>query len=95
MRRERIEKHVKNGEGTHVSVHVPILKSDNDDNLKWPFIGTVRFELLNQLEDKNHHLMILSLNAQENNARASDEWGFSEFIHHSRLPHDRVKKHSI
>ena len=78
------------GEGTHVSVFVHILKGDNDDNLKWPFIGSVQLELLNQLEDKNHHLMILSLNAQENNARAGDEWGFSEFIHHSKLPRDRV-----
>ena len=78
------------GEGTHVSVHVPILKGDNDDNLKWPFIGTVKIELLNQLEDKNHHLMILSLD-EENNACADDDWGFSEFISHSTLPHDPVK----
>ena len=78
------------GEGTHVSVHVPILKGDNDDNLKWPFIGTVKIELLNQLEDKNHHLMILSLD-EENNACADDDWGFSEFISHSTLLHDPVK----
>ncbi len=31
------------------------MKGDNDDSLSWPFTGTVTIELLNQLEDKNHH----------------------------------------
>ena len=43
------------GEGTHVSVYVYFMKGDNDDSLTWPFTGTVTFELLNQLEDKNHY----------------------------------------
>ena len=43
------------GEGTHVSVFACLMKGDNDDSLSWPFTGTVSFELLNQLEDKNHH----------------------------------------
>ena len=63
------------GEGTHVSVFVSILKGDNDDNLKWPFIGTVEIELLNQLEDENHHLKILTLD-QEYNVRVGSAWGY-------------------
>ena len=43
------------GEGTHVSVFACLMKGDNDDSLTWPFTGSVTFELLNQLEDKNHH----------------------------------------
>ena len=43
------------GEGTHVSVYTYLMKGDNDDSLTWPFTRTVTFELLNQLEDKNHH----------------------------------------
>ena len=43
------------GTGTHVSVCACLMKGDNDDSLTWPFTGTVTFELLNQLEDKNHH----------------------------------------
>ena len=43
------------GEGTHVAVHAYLMKGDNDDSLSWPFPGTVTFELLNQLEDKNHY----------------------------------------
>ncbi len=48
-----------NGEGdtkgTHVSVFACLMKGDHDDTLTWPFTGSVTFELLNQLEDKNHH----------------------------------------
>ncbi len=43
------------GKGTHVSVFAYLMKGDNDDSLSWPFTGRVTFELLNQLEDDNHH----------------------------------------
>ena len=43
------------GEGTHVSVYAYLMRGENDDHLPWPFTGTVTFELLNQLEDDNHH----------------------------------------
>ena len=46
------------GKGTHVSVFAHLMKGDNDDYLTWPFTGTVTFELLDQLESKNHHKMI-------------------------------------
>ena len=44
-----------NGRGTHVSVEICLMKGDNDDYLAWPFVGTVTFELLNQLKDRGHH----------------------------------------
>ena len=74
------------GQGTHVSVFVYILKGDNDDNLKWPFIGTVKLELLNQLEDENHHLMTLTFNKEDNKCVGSS-WGYYRFIPHSELFH--------
>ena len=40
--------------GTHVSVYVCLMRGDNDDNLKWPFKGTIKVSLLNQLEDGQH-----------------------------------------
>ncbi len=46
---------VDTGKGTHVSVYAYLMKGDNDDSLSWPFTGRVTFELLNQLEDDNHH----------------------------------------
>ena len=42
-------------EHSYVSVFACLMKGDNDDSLTWPFTGTVTFELLNQLEDRNHH----------------------------------------
>ena len=80
---------VGDGEGTHVSVFVHILKGDNDDNLKWPFIGTVKIELLNQLEDNNHHLMTVPFN-QEEDAHVGSAWGYRWFTPHSKLTHDLV-----
>ena len=44
----------KEGKGTHVSVFVYLMRGDNDDNLKWPFKGTIKVSLLNQLEDGQH-----------------------------------------
>ena len=41
--------------GTHVSVYIYLMRGDNDDNLKWPFKGTIKVSLLNQLEVGQHH----------------------------------------
>ena len=43
------------GKGTHLSVGVHIMAGRNDDYLIWPFSGTFTVELLNQLENNNHH----------------------------------------
>ena len=75
--------------GTHVSVFVHILEGDNDDNLKWPFIGSAKIELLNQLEDENHHFMTVIFN-QEKDAHVGSNQGYPKFIRHSKLPHDPV-----
>lgn len=79
------------GEGTHVSVYVSILKGKYDGILKWPFIGRIHFTLLNQLEDKNHHTDTLDLTAADNACRG-DDWGIHQYIHHSALAHNLVKK---
>ena len=42
------------GEGTHVSVYANMMRGTFDDNLKWPFKGSVVLQLCNQLEDKRH-----------------------------------------
>ena len=42
------------GKGTHVSVFVYLMKGEFDDDLKWPFQGSVILQLCNQLEDKYH-----------------------------------------
>ena len=84
-----------NGEGdsggTHVSVHAPILTGKYDAKLKWPFVGKVTFTLLNQLEDKNHHTRVMTLNTAKNTIAGENPWGYQKFIPHSALAHDLVK----
>ena len=72
-----------------MSVFIYILKGDHDDNLKWPFIGIVKIELLNQLEDKNHHLKTVPFNKEDDTCVGS-AWGYRWFIPHSELTHDLV-----
>ena len=51
------------GEGTHVLVFTEILEGRYDDQLHWPFQGTVTYELLNQLTDDKHYSRIAIHNA--------------------------------
>ena len=46
---------LRSAKGTHVSVSAHLMRGDNDDNLKWPFKGTIKVSLLNQLDDAHHH----------------------------------------
>ena len=80
------------GKGTHVSVFAYLMKGDNDDYLTWPFTGTVTFELLNQLEDKNHHKETVTFPTDDvasqrvvDSERAPEGWGFPKFISHTDL----------
>ena len=81
----------KTGEGTHVSVYAHFMKGDNDDSLTWPFTGTVTFELLNQLEDKNHHEKTSAFTADNEASRrvVNEERGMgrgkTKFITHTDL----------
>ena len=80
------------GKGTHVSVFASILLGRYNAGLKWPFTGSIMFTLLNQLEDKNHTVMTVTLKAA-NNARIGGQpsWGFAEFIPHTDLAYNKEK----
>ena len=71
----------------HVSAFVKILKGEHDKSLKWPFIGTYIFELLNQLEDKNHRTKTLIITSTHKLSVGS-HWGYHTFIPHSELSHN-------
>jgi TNF receptor-associated factor 4 len=87
------------GEHTHLSVYTYIMKGENDDYLPWPFTGTVTVELLNQLEDKNHHSISLKFTSDHEivSQRVVDEersnlgLGWPQYISHSDLGHNRDK----
>ena len=80
------------GEGTHVSVFAQVVKGDYDDQLKWPFSRTVTFALLNQLEDEDHHIRTLKVIPESNMRAGSQGHGYRQFIPHSALSYDEVKK---
>ena len=82
------------GEGTHVSVFTYLMRGGNDDNLKWPFKGTIEVSLLNQLEDGQHYTRELWSPDEVSEdvsgrvtwrARAVSGWGYPQFIHQQDL----------
>ena len=78
------------GKGTHVSVYERILKGDYDEELNWPFIGTVKFELLNQLDDANHHHVSTNISKENKACIGGTSWGSTMFIPQSKLSRDPV-----
>ena len=84
--------------GTCVSVFASLMRGENDDHLPWPFTGTVTFELLNQLEDTNHHSRVATFPYSHkasqrvmDGERAPIGYGYSCYISHSSLGYDEVK----
>jgi len=72
------------GIGTHVSVFTKLLEGRYDNQLSWPFVGTVTYELLNQLDDDNHHNIVSTIVAS-NNMRIGSSIGPTKFQRHSLL----------
>ena len=79
------------GKGTHVSAFMCIVRGDYDNQLKWPFVGTVTLTLLNQLEDKNHYIQTFNITSELKKRPGSPGWGHPKFIPHSALSYDGVK----
>ena len=79
------------GRGTHLAVFAPIVRGVHDNTLKWPFIGRVHFTLLNQLEDRNHHVRTLNLDATRKAGVSNSTWGLSSFIPNTMLAHDPIR----
>ena len=81
--------------GTHVSVSIKLMRGDNDDNLKWPFKGTIKVSLLNQLEDGQHYTEQIwapesdipedTSGCVTGKERATKGWGHADFISHQVL----------
>ena len=49
-----VPKGVGDGEGTHVSVFIYMMRGPFDDYLKWPFRGSVTIQIVNQAGDHDH-----------------------------------------
>ncbi len=77
---------------SQLSMFVCLTGGEYDDNLVWPFNGTITIELLNQLEDRNHKMDELELRGTETSSAQrppqggrNTGYGWPEFIPHSRL----------
>ncbi len=55
---------VDEGTGTHISVFAYMASDGQFDALEFPFKGTVKIELLNQLENYNHHQKSINIEAE-------------------------------
>ena len=86
------------GRGTHVSVFIFLMQGDNDCHLVWPFKGTIKVSLLNQLEDGQHltkqlwspdtDIAEVYRNRVTLKERATEGWGQLRFLSHQDLDYD-------
>ena len=83
------------GSNTHVSVFANLMAGENDNNLKWPFRGSVTFSVLNQRG--NHHATYTStfsdgvpddICARVASGRVARGCGMDTLIAHSDLPYN-------
>ena len=75
------------GKGTHVSVITELLQGRYDNQLHWPLLGSVTYELLNQLTDDKHHSRVVTYNT-DHDMQVGSSRGFHKFLPHSSLSHD-------
>ena len=92
MRLEVFTNGNSSGKESHLSVFLHILHGPHDDQLDWPLKGTFIIELLNQLEDKNHHRETLNYpDDKEYNKPGGVGWGYPTFIEQSELDFNSSK----
>ena len=76
------------GNCSHISVFIKILAGCYDNQLHWPFLGTVTYELLNKLEDNNHHSKVSTFVASDDKRVGSSCYGYLKFLPQSSLDHN-------
>ena len=83
--------------GTHVAVFTYLMCGENDDDLSWPYTGTVTIELLNQLGNRNHYSLstrFVSDHGQRvvnhNFSAPGHGYGHRKYILHSSLDYDPI-----
>ena len=82
------------GKGTHLSESACLMQGPCDDVLLWPFQGTITIQLLNQLEERNHHTRTIdftattdptAINRVTSGERAGIGCGIQTFLPHTQL----------
>lgn len=89
-----------NGKDTHISVHVYLMKGENDAMLQWPFSGDITIQLLNWREDRGHVEKTVHFNDNTSlqtrsmvirGERASNGRGYDKFISLTDLSYNSLK----
>ena len=87
------------GEGTHLSVFLFLMKGPYDDELTWPLRGKFEIKLLNQISDNEHHSMTSKYddnipdeftNRVTEGDRNRDGWGWTKYITNGNLNRQHV-----
>ena len=82
----RVDANDGDGAGTHVSVHVCLMRGEHDDQLKWPFQGVIVIQLLNQKKDQEHIVEIINfITARVTSSGKGIALGFTQCISHARV----------
>ena len=86
-----------NGQDTHTSIFVCLMRGEYDFYLQWPFCGEVTVEILNQLDDYNHYSKVVTFpenmphtcgSRVTESERSKTGFGFDTFVSHHRLDFD-------
>ena len=84
-------------------IYCNLMRGENDNSLKWPYRGTIRITILNQLEDSDHFIRIIHLGDSVDHAnivkkpdlneiRNDDCLGYREFISLSGIEQSTAHK---
>lgn len=83
---------VSKAKGAYVSIYAHLMRGEYDDNLPWPLVGTVTFELLNQLGNHSHRKQTCNFPPDDkDNHRVTDKdiantgYGCPKFVSHAKL----------
>ena len=85
---------VKANVNGYVSVYAHVMKGPNDDILIWPVCVDVVVELVNWIEDNDHHRHVILLSPEVVTKNVCDRvlvgdrsagWGSAQFIQHSAI----------
>jgi len=76
------------GKGTHVSVSTQLFEGRYDNQINWPFLGTVTYKFLNQLRDENLHRRVDTYTIREDMKVGKIMVVHTKFFPHSSLVHN-------
>ena len=85
---------ISDGKGTHISVYVHLMRGEFDNQLKWPFRGSIIIQLLSQDEDDDvkvsteinfDQILHLGAGSRVTKENIDEGWGRPEFIAHNDL----------